>query len=305
VPGTTFRLTPRGPYSLAASTAFLEGFAPAAYEGAERGHLHLAFPADESGDPAGTCVRQPGKIVSVESFGSADAQTVREQVRRILSLDADGSAWRAVGRRDPVIGDLQRRFHGLRPVLFNSPYEAAAWAVIGLRVRIAQAARTKEAMARDLGGAVDIHGDARHAFPPPARLARLEEFPGLFGRKPEWLCSLGEAAAAGALDVGRLRSLPPADALAELERLPGIGRFAAELTLIRGVGTTDVLPTAEPRLARAISLAYRLRRPPTQARITEMADAWRPYRTWAAVLLRSFLENETGEIAGRTGIDFV
>jgi hypothetical protein len=41
-----FELRPVGPYSLAASVRFLEGFAPAAYEGHEEGHLHLAFVAD-------------------------------------------------------------------------------------------------------------------------------------------------------------------------------------------------------------------------------------------------------------------
>ena len=38
-----FELRPVGPYSLVASVRFLEGFAPAAYEGHEEGHMHLAF----------------------------------------------------------------------------------------------------------------------------------------------------------------------------------------------------------------------------------------------------------------------
>jgi DNA-3-methyladenine glycosylase II len=38
-----------------------------------------------------------------------------------------------------VIGELQRRLPGLRPVLFHSPYEAAAWAVIVARSGRAQA----------------------------------------------------------------------------------------------------------------------------------------------------------------------
>jgi DNA-3-methyladenine glycosylase II len=56
-----------------------------------------------------------------------------------------------VGERDPVIAGLQRRYPGLRPVAFWSPYEAAAWAVIGQRIRIRQAAGIKAAMARQLG----------------------------------------------------------------------------------------------------------------------------------------------------------
>ena len=47
-----FTLHPRGPYALAASTAFLEGFALAAYEG-EPGVLRLAFVADPAFAPGG------------------------------------------------------------------------------------------------------------------------------------------------------------------------------------------------------------------------------------------------------------
>jgi hypothetical protein len=54
---------------------------------------------------------------------------VREQVARILSLDVDGTGFPEVGRRDPVVGGLQARWPGLRPVGFFSPYEAGAWAL--------------------------------------------------------------------------------------------------------------------------------------------------------------------------------
>ncbi len=184
-------------------------------------------------------------------------------------------------------------------MLFVSPYEAAAWALIGHRVRIAQAARVKARMATELGEPVDVHGDMRHAFPSPRRLAGLDTFPGLFGRKAEWLRALGQAADAGALDAVHLRSLAPERALGELKELPGIGPFSAELILLRGAGGADRLPAAEPRLRRAVALAYGDEREPTQAEVAQRAERWRPYRTWVAVLLRAALEDETGEIAGR------
>jgi DNA-3-methyladenine glycosylase II len=67
----------------------------------------------------------------VESFGKAAPEAVRDHIRRILSLDVDGSGFPEVGVRDPVVGELQVRYPGLRPVLFYSPYEASAWAIIG------------------------------------------------------------------------------------------------------------------------------------------------------------------------------
>jgi DNA-3-methyladenine glycosylase II len=297
----TFELVPKGPFSLAASAAFLEGWSPAAYRAAAAGHLHLAFVPDGEEAAGGVCLRQPDGadgVVVGEVFGDADPEAVRDQVARVLSLDVDGRGFTQVGRRDPVVGGLQARWPGLRPVGFFSPYEAAAWALIGHRIRIVQAARVKQRMADELGQAVDVHGDVRHAFPAPARLAALDGFPGLFARKVENLRSLGEAAAVGQLDGDRLRALPREEALAELKRLPGIGDFSAELVLLRGAGDPDHLPSHEPRLCRGAALAYGLDEPPDRAWLEERAEAWRPYRTWVVLLLRVLLEAETGEIGG-------
>jgi DNA-3-methyladenine glycosylase II len=300
----TFTLPVLGPFSLAASTRFLEGFAPAAFDQAAGQPLELAFPVDGSWQTAGVRVREQGDGVSGEIVSPAEPgpellAAVRDQVARILSVDVDGSGFAAVGERDPVVGGLQRRYPGLRPVGFWSPYEAAAWAIIGARISIRQAAAIKARMSTELGEAVSFGDRTLSAFPAPQRLASLDGFPGLAGRKPEWLRSLAGAALDGRLDAARLRALPAPEALAELKELPGIGDFSAELVLLRGAGAPDEVPRHESRLARAVALAYDRPEPPTADELARISDNWRPYRTWATLLLRTYLEDETGEIAGR------
>ena len=300
---STFILPARGAFSLAASTRFLEGFAPAAFDGNAGRPLELAFPVEGSWQTVGVRVREhpdgvAGEIVSPAGPGQELLGAVRDQVARILSLDVDGAGFPAVGERDPVVGGLQRRYPGLRPVGFWSPYEAAAWAIIGARIRIRQAAAIKARMASELGEAVDFGDRVLPAFPAPQRLASLDAFPGLSGRKPEWLRSLAVAALDGRLDAARLRALPAAGAIAQLKDLPGIGDFSAELVLLRGAGAPDEVPRAEPRLARAVALAYDLPRPPSADELGPISRNWAPYRTWTTVLLRTYLEDETGEIGG-------
>jgi DNA-3-methyladenine glycosylase II len=302
----TFTLVPRGPFSLAASSRFLEGFTPASYSSAPDGVLELAFPAEGSWRTVGVRVSQAGEKVDAEIVSPAHAGAdlvaeVRSQVERILSLDVDGSGFPGVGELDPVVDEIQRRYPGLRPVGFWSPYEAAAWTIIGHRIRITQAAAIKARMAERLGEPVSFGGRVIHAFPSPQQLAKLDAFPGLAGRKPEWLRSLAQAALDGQLDAARLRAMPPEEALADLKTLPGIGDFSAGLTLLRGANAPDAVPTAEPRLARAVALAYRLPGPATPEQIGAISENWRPYRTWVTLLLRTQLEDETGEITGRHG----
>src|ERR1700729_1751017 len=180
----TFGLVPRGAFSLAASIRFLEGFTPAAYTGSADAVLELAFPVEGSWRTAGVRVRQDPAGVTAEVVGPGEpgaelaAAAVRAQVERILSLDVDGSGFPAVGERDPVVGEAQRRYPGLRPVGFWSPYEAAAWTIIGHRIRIRQAAAIKARMAAQLRDPVSFGDRVVHAFPSPARLASLDSFPG-------------------------------------------------------------------------------------------------------------------------------
>jgi 3-methyladenine DNA glycosylase/8-oxoguanine DNA glycosylase len=198
---------------------------------------------------------------------------VKRQVELILSLDADGSAFPEVGQRDSVVGRLQARYLGLRAVCFSSPYEAAAWALIGQRIRIVQAAKIKNRMASELGPTVEVHGRSEHAFPGPKRLAALDSFPGLTARKVEYLRQLGREAAEEKFDAAYLRCLPEREALAQLEKLPGIGPFSAGFILLRGAGTLDLLPTREPRLGSAVAMAYDFDAPPNAGSATALVPA--------------------------------
>ena len=140
-------------------------------------------------------------------------------------------------------------------------------------------------MAEELGSAISIHGDRLHAFPRPAVLSELREFPGLFGSKIDRLRELGRVAADGILDADLLRSL--ADPISHLKQLPGIGDFSAELVLIRGAGEPDFFPRTERRLQRAIATVYGFDSVPPIETLAGIAENWRPYRSWVGLLFRA------------------
>jgi DNA-3-methyladenine glycosylase II len=104
---------------------------------------------------------------------------------------------------------------------------------------------------------------------------------GLTGRKEEQLRALGAAAGTGRLDRARLRALGRDAAEEDLRELPGIGPFSAELVWIRGVGDPDALPGNERRLAAIVRERY------GEVRMEDVAEAWRPFRSWVALLLRA------------------
>jgi 3-methyladenine DNA glycosylase/8-oxoguanine DNA glycosylase len=286
----------QGPFDLAASARFLEGFAPAARAdaAASPGELRLAFPVAPSWRPVGVLVRQPapnGPVRMAVHGDPSDVDKAAAAARRILSLDVDGTDFAAVGARDPVVGELQARYPGLRPVAFHSPYEAACFAIIGHRIRMVQAATIKRNLAIELGSQVDVHGVVLPSFPPPSVLRAIPRVPMVSEVKSDRMKAVAEAAEAGRLDAAELRSMPVAEALARLRTLPGIGAFSSELVLLRGAAHPDGFPEAETRLHEEMRRVYPAS---TKAELREIADEWRPFRTWVSLLFRVRREELVG-----------
>jgi DNA-3-methyladenine glycosylase II len=224
--------------------------------------VRLHFLVDDWSGAAKVTLRQDGDAVTATVEADHEDRALA-QAGRIVSLDHDGTAYPDVD--DPVANELQRASGYLRPVLFHSPYEAAALSIISARTSRATADRLRDALGE--------------TFPPPAELLELRELNGLPQNKVPRLHGIAQAALEGKLDREPLLAADPADALAQLLELPGIGPFYASLIYVRAVGPTDALASNEPRLQKTVQARYG--RP-----LAEVAEAWRPFRTWVSVLMR-------------------
>jgi DNA-3-methyladenine glycosylase II len=299
----TAELHPDTPFSLAAAAAF--GFGPTSgrprtgHAGSGTGEMRLAFVTDDMRHHARVHLAQrPDGTVTAAVDSEADSGAVLGQVRRILSLDRPAAGWLAAGERDPVLGGLQREHDWLRPVLFHSPYEAAAWSIISARRYRTQAAAVRTRICAAAGAMPDVAGEQVPAFPLPAGLLAADSLPGMSQDRVAWLHAVARAALDGQLDPARLAAMEPEEALRDLRGLPGIGPMYATLILLRAAGVSDVLTFGEPRLAGYVAHFYgtgaAAASPEELARI---AERWRPFRTWAAVLIRA-----AGDRAGLAGL---
>ena len=283
---SSFTITPRGPFSLAEAATFGFGQRDSAVWDEV---MRLAFCLDGYQHQVGVEVRQDAAGVhgTVRGPAGVDVEAVARQVARVLSLDHDGTEFTRVGERDPVIGALQSVAPGLRPPLFYSPYEAAAWAVLSARrpARIMMGIRDR--LSHVHGAVFELAGQQHAALPTPEQLLAIETFPGISADRMERLHGVARAAVDGLLDAGRLAELGPEHAAAQVQTINGIGPFYSALIVIRGTGFADVLPVNEPKLLALVARLYQLPAPPSPQRLHELAEAWKPFRTWAAVLIRA------------------
>jgi DNA-3-methyladenine glycosylase II len=290
---TTFIITPDVAFSLDAAASF--GFGPnAGRPKPDGGQMRLAFVTDDLAHQVGVHLTQPadGAVAgavhaAVTGDEDLDIDAVQRQVARILSLDHPGADWLAVGQRDPVVGALQAALPGLRPVLFHSPYEAAAWSIISTRRHHTQAAAIRTRLAQAEGRVFEVGGETAAAFPTPAQLLTVDGFPGLDPVRIDRLHAIARAALDGLLDPARLAALDAEQALEEVQQLPGIGPTYGTLIVMRATGVTDMMTYNEPRLPTYAARFYGTGpNPMSRADLEAVTDKWRPYRTWTAVLMR-------------------
>jgi AraC family transcriptional regulator of adaptative response / DNA-3-methyladenine glycosylase II len=205
-----------------------------------------------------------------------------DRLRRLLDLDADAPAIDAHLSLDPLLAPLVRARPGVRVPGAWEPFELAVRAILGQQVSVA-AARTLAGRLAARHGAPLPGGDGGLArvFPAPESLAAAD------------LGGLGLTAARAAALRGLSRAvlaeptlLSPAQDLeatvARLAALPGIGRWTAQYVAMRALDEPDAFPEGDLGLARAVA---RNGAGGSPAALLRRAEAWRPWRAYAAMHL--------------------
>lgn len=281
--GLSLRLASTTPYHWPSMRAFLAARAIPGVEEVAGDEYRRAIAVDGA---TGVLAVRPapagGLITSIRLSRLAPLAAVVGRVRRLFDLDADAAAIDAQLARDPLLAPRVAARPGLRVPGAWDPFELAVRAILGQQVSVA-AARTIA------GRIAALHGERIAApegwpglvFPGPERLAeaRLDGV-GLPRARAAAVAALARAAAA---DPSLLR--PAGDlaaTVARLAELPGIGPWTAQYVAMRAFGEPDAFPGGDLGLLRA--LARRGVRP-SAAALARRAEAWRPWRAYAALHL--------------------
>jgi DNA-3-methyladenine glycosylase II len=258
------------------------------------GVMRMAFCLDGDYErQVGVEARQFGDRLELQAqslgdpLSDAEAEALRKQVARVVSLDHDGEAFHQLCLSDPVLARIHMKAPGFRPALFYSPYEAALWSIISARRARSQGITLRARMSELYGAGFELSGTRTLCVPTPSALLEIESVPGLPADRIPRLHAVAQAAQRGVLDADRLRAMAPEDAKAELQQLPGIGPFYSSLIVIRACGHADAPTLGEPRSRAAIGQAYGIDHELGDEELLALAERWRPFRTWISVMMRA------------------
>lgn len=105
---------------------------------------------------------------------------------------------------------------------------------------------------------------------------------GLSRQKQGYMRSLCELVVTGALDFD---TLPAEDeeAIAQLTRIKGIGRWSAEIYLLFAEGRPDIWPAGDLAVQAGLHKLLGLDERPSEKATRELAEKWRPHRGATAI----------------------
>ena len=108
---------------------------------------------------------------------------------------------------------------------------------------------------------------------------------GLSWRKVSYVKDLAVRVAAGELDLAHIAGMEDEEIIKELVAVKGIGRWTAEMFLIFSLARPDVFAVDDYGIQSAMKRLYGMDALPKPALMRQIAEPWRPYRSYAALYL--------------------
>ncbi len=181
-----------------------------------------------------------------------------------------------VAKRDPAIARALKLAGHPEPRIRDRGYRTLLRTIVGQQVSVAAASSMWRKLEAALGE------DMRPETLLAADFDGLRAC-GLSRQKQGYARSLCELVVSGELDLEQL----PADdeeAIAQLTRIKGIGRWSAEIYLLFAEGRPDIWPAGDLAVQAGIGRIMGLAERPSEKEVRALAEVWRPHRGAVAIL---------------------
>ena len=192
---------------------------------------------------------------------------------------------------DRMLRNLLGRCPGVRVPGAWDGFELTVRAILGQQISVKAATTLAGRIARRYGEklSIDSPQSLDRLFPTPERLsgARFDDI-GLVRSRAQTIRDVAGAVVKG--DIRFEGGQPPAEICRALTSIRGIGEWTAQYVAMRALKDPDAFPDSDLGLIKAVAPPGRV----TPKELRLRAEAWRPYRAYAAMLLWSSLPGSGG-----------
>ncbi len=205
------------------------------------------------------------------------------RVRALFDLDARPDVIAAHLARDRRLAGAVRRAPGIRVPGAFSGFEIGMRAILGQQITVKAATTLAGRLAASFGAPLVTPFPELNRLAPTSTdlaAARVSDIAahGVVGVRSASLIALAALEASGDLRLDRDVHQRPDTAIARLTTIPGVGRWTAEYIAMRALRWPDAFPTGDVALRAALGGV-------TAKDAEVMSHAWRPWRSYAVMLL--------------------
>jgi AraC family transcriptional regulator of adaptative response / DNA-3-methyladenine glycosylase II len=207
---------------------------------------------------------------------------VVERVRRLFDLDADPLRITEHLRQSPQLERIIEALPGVRVPGAWDAFELAVRAILGQQVTVRGASTLAGRLVHTFGTPIECGSDAlTHLFPRPETLADVDLARiGLPRARAATIRALAASVVRGDITFDASRDVE--DAVVRLCAIDGMGPWTAHYIAMRALGEPDAFPSTDLGLRRALGNGAG---PLPAAEVSRRAEAWRPWRAYAAMYL--------------------
>ncbi len=211
-----------------------------------------------------------------------------DRLGSMLGLTDTLAPFYALAQQDPKFMPILKSLFGYHPVRFQSGFEAAVWAILSQRNRMATARNMYRSLVRSFGHMAEVDGIECWAFPEPEELAGCSEgdlaMVARNLRRGEFLIDAARAFAM--VPPGFLASAKFEEVEAWLRGINGIGPWSASFVLWRGLGRSQTVPLPDRAFLDAASRVYGGGTTLSDAEVMSIARRYHPWQGYWAHYLR-------------------
>ncbi len=214
---------------------------------------------------------------------------VEAYIREWFDFGTDLKPFYSLARKDELLKDLVKEFHGYRIIGQPDLFESLVWAVLGQQINLQFAYTLKQRFVQQFGEKINYSAKDYYLFPQSKLVVTLSDndlLPLQFSRqKSKYVKLIGEAFASGAVSKETLGQLSFEEAKTELMKIKGIGNWTANYALMKTFRYPNAFPLEDAGLHNAIKNLKSMKKKPSLIQVKKIFKNYKGWEAYATLYL--------------------
>ena len=232
----------------------------------------------------GTVENPKLRVNASSKLDAKEKRYLRDRIADIFRLRNDLKKLYDFMDKEEILLEIKNKLYGLRPPgIGASIFEGAIRVIIQQQISLRVAYVMTGSLVRRFGENAEIEGELYYDFPSPQVLANVDETElrecKLSRQKARYIRELALKVANG-YDLEKIREMNNEEAIEELMKFKGIGRWTAELILITTLGRMDLCVPDDLTARKAVSYFYFDGKLQSGDTVRKFTEKWGDFKGW-------------------------